>query len=331
MADDTPFDPPLPADLPPRKRGPKYPFDPDPNEDQGAFEQLWQDRGGGPAASAEASIAQEGKEKVADLRGVAGEPKMQWYDPSRGQSPEQAGRWRDERGLTGDELDLQARYLHGKGEYGDFPIPRAPWRHNPGYYRPEDVPEGTLDPRMGGDLPSGHITPDVARHYNVQHNLKGQFSPNTTPLDDTNDFIKYLQWAKAGGKNILDEEHDYDLRGYYKAGGQLATPGGNPVHLPDTFKKPNHPTFSDESKYSGPGNEGGHWIKDKQGNYIGFQAGPANLQYHTPEDMQAYFSKYEPGLKLSFPPGTEGVPSSFEDRFPRGAVMEAPQARKEKK
>jgi hypothetical protein len=158
-------------------------------------------------------------------------------------------------------------------------------------------------------------------HYLTQHNLEGRFRPNTTPLDDVNDYINYLRWANAGGKNTQEEEKDYDLRGYYKAGGKL-TSG---AHLPDTFKKPSHPTFSEESKYSGPGNEGGKWIKDKQGNYIGFQAGAGNLQYHTPEDMQRYFDKYEPGLKLSFPPGTEVAPSSFEDRFPGGAMVEAPQ------
>jgi hypothetical protein len=132
--------------------------------------------------------------------------------------------------------------------------------------------------------------------------------------------LRYLQWARAGGKNAGEEEKDYDLRGYYKAGGQLATPGGNPVHLPDTFKKPNHPTFSDESKYSGPGNEGGHWLTDKSGNYIGFQAGPANLYYHSPQDMQAYFDKYEPGIQLHFPPGTEGVGPSEEEK--RRVLME---------
>lgn len=43
-----------------------------------------------------------------------------------------------------------------------------------------------------------------------------------------------------------DSGYDYDLRGAFKAG---LTPGIN-GHWPDTFKKPNHPTFSNQSIYA---------------------------------------------------------------------------------
>lgn len=43
-----------------------------------------------------------------------------------------------------------------------------------------------------------------------------------------------------------DSGYDYDLRGAFKAG---LTPGQN-GHWDDTFKKPNHPTFSIYSKYA---------------------------------------------------------------------------------
>ncbi len=53
--------------------------------------------------------------------------------------------------------------------------------------------------------------------------------------------------------------YDYDLQGAFLAG---ATPSEN-GHLPDTFKKPNHPTFSDQSQYAGaPGARPGHWEGD---------------------------------------------------------------------
>jgi len=327
MADDgTPFDPDMAdsanlgaADLPVKKRGPRYPFDPDPNEDPmtaqrkygptiaestmfdpETFDRRWQTRGGAPALSATARMGAEKTEEEKDLRGVAGTPQNQWFDPQRGQAPDMAGRYEDERGMTGDELDLQARFerSRGMGIRPDYPIPEEHWSQNKGGYYAKDLPQAETPPMAYGmsDLPHHPMSEADAIHYNVQHNLKGQYGHNQTPLDDTNDMLRYLQWARAGGKNAGEEEKDYDLRGYYKAGGQLATPGGNPVHLPDTFKKPNHPTFSDESKYSGPGNEGGHWLTDKSGNYIGFQAGPANLYYHSPQDMQAYFDKYEPGI-----------------------------------
>jgi hypothetical protein len=57
-----------------------------------------------------------------------------------------------------------------------------------------------------------------------------------------------------------DSGIDYDLRGAFKAG--LAP--GKDGHWPDTFKKPNHPTFSNESIYSLDRPDlAGHWQGDK--------------------------------------------------------------------
>jgi hypothetical protein len=54
----------------------------------------------------------------------------------------------------------------------------------------------------------------------------------------------YLAWKLRNAPN--DSGADYDLRGAFAAGLQPAANG----HWPDTFKKPNHPTFSNESIYS---------------------------------------------------------------------------------
>lgn len=60
-----------------------------------------------------------------------------------------------------------------------------------------------------------------------------------------------------------DSGADYDLRGAFKAG---LTPGED-GHWPDAFKKPNHPTFSNESRYAelAP-DRAGSW--DQAGNYV---------------------------------------------------------------
>lgn len=50
-----------------------------------------------------------------------------------------------------------------------------------------------------------------------------------------------------------DSGMDYDLRGAFKAG---LKPDAKTGHWPDTFKKPNHPTFSDQSKYAKFGKPG---------------------------------------------------------------------------
>jgi hypothetical protein len=67
--------------------------------------------------------------------------------------------------------------------------------------------------------------------------------PFETPLDP-NQETQFQNWKAKYAPN--DTGSDYDLRGAFKAG---LTPGAD-GHWPDTFKKPNHPTFSDQSVYA---------------------------------------------------------------------------------
>ena len=55
----------------------------------------------------------------------------------------------------------------------------------------------------------------------------------------------YLRWKQQNAPR--DSGEDYDLQGAYRA--QLVRRTMD-QHLPDTFKKPNHPTFSNESMYA---------------------------------------------------------------------------------
>lgn len=58
-----------------------------------------------------------------------------------------------------------------------------------------------------------------------------------------------------------DSGYDYDLRGAFAAG---LTPNDANGHWPDKFKKPNHPTFSNESDYAKIAPErAGRWIGEK--------------------------------------------------------------------
>lgn len=69
---------------------------------------------------------------------------------------------------------------------------------------------------------------------------------------------EFQRWKTIYAPN--DSGEDYDLRGAFKAGLKPDTNG----HWPDTFKKPNHPTFSNESIYSKIVPEkAGHWEKNK--------------------------------------------------------------------
>jgi hypothetical protein len=113
----------------------------------------------------------------------------------------------------------------------------------------------------------------------------------------------YEQWARELGKNPAEEEADYDLPGFFLATQQNPEllPKGPEDHLPDTFKKPNHPTFSTDSQYSGPfEGAGGQWSKDSKGRDV-FTASDVNIRNWGPEGLQKYFEKYEPNATLVIP------------------------------
>lgn len=59
---------------------------------------------------------------------------------------------------------------------------------------------------------------------------------------------------------------DYDMRGFWKAGGKRAANG----HFPDTYKTPYHKSFSNESRYATK--DAPHWegdrLVDKNGRVI---------------------------------------------------------------
>lgn len=76
-----------------------------------------------------------------------------------------------------------------------------------------------------------------------------------TPLSD-DDEADFQKWKAKNAPN--DSGHDYDLRGAYKSGMSKDPETG---HWNDKFKKPNHPTFSDQSQYATGDNadRAGHW------------------------------------------------------------------------
>lgn len=105
----------------------------------------------------------------------------------------------------------------------------------------------------------------------------------------------YEAW-KATLPPQLQSVRDYDLQGAFLADAKAAANG----HLPDTFKKPNHPTFSSGSKYSNPQDQGGEWVDLGGGNWA-FRATPDNFRFQTPDMLAAYMAQVEPGSRLSMP------------------------------
>lgn len=114
-----------------------------------------------------------------------------------------------------------------------------------------------------------------------------------TPL---NSYEQLLYDQKFGA----DKTFDYDMQGWFKANPDASPHTGS--HYPDTFKKPNHPTFSDESIYHGvDGNFGGHWGHDDKGD--NFTPGKNNLNQGV-DRLQQYFDNHEQGVTLMSPEGS---------------------------
>lgn len=115
-----------------------------------------------------------------------------------------------------------------------------------------------------------YAEPGDDTYMRIEDAFADKFNTELTPIEK----IHYKLWLEAGFGNPRDIGV-YDLQGYWKSG-QWKNNTDPDNHGSDEFKKPNHPTFSAESKYSKQkgGSEyiGGVWREDG-----GFMAGPHNF------------------------------------------------------
>lgn len=121
--------------------------------------------------------------------------------------------------------------------------------------------------------------------------------------------MKYEDWlayrSNLAKRDVSKDEQEYDLKGYFNSVNSTpADPDYDPVaqkgqpyngHLPDDFKLPNHPTFSDQSKYHVPViQHGGHW----EGNE--FTPSQHNIENMGPANLQSYFNEVESPEALNY-------------------------------
>ncbi len=128
-----------------------------------------------------------------------------------------------------------------------------------------------------------------------------KYNTSLAPADEA----KFQGWMKAETKaagdrgekrNVAKDLYDYDLRGWWKANPNT---GLNNGHLTDTYKKPNHPTFSTGSQYHGTnGMQGGVWQQSPDKTWS-FTPGKTNM--FSANELGDYFNKVEPGNKLIVP------------------------------
>jgi hypothetical protein len=118
------------------------------------------------------------------------------------------------------------------------------------------------------------------------YDYSARYNTQLQPADEA----KFQAWASSNDK--LRDLYDYDIRGFWQSGGGALDPRG---HATDQFKKPNHPTFSDQSQYHGPDTPGGVW---GQGT---FTPSAHNLSMMSAPALQRYFSEREPDYRLVLP------------------------------
>lgn len=109
-------------------------------------------------------------------------------------------------------------------------------------------PNSDVPPRPQSRISS--LPPSIAQQSPSQPSYGTQLSPDEEQ--------QFSTWKAQNAPN--DSGEDYDLRGAFKAG---LSPDPATGHWADTYKKPNHPTFSDQSMYAQDApDKAGHWDGD---------------------------------------------------------------------
>ena len=125
--------------------------------------------------------------------------------------------------------------------------------------------------------------PDFSHLYNT-----------TIPAEREAEFYKWAyDMTQKTGHNPIKDRFDYDVNGLFMSG--LGTDERG--HATDRFKKPNHPTFSKESMYSGKGGlMGGEWIE--KGGKTYYKPSDTNLKMYGSDSLRQYFKENEPDVTL---------------------------------
>ena len=124
------------------------------------------------------------------------------------------------------------------------------------------------------------------------YNFTDKYNTKLSPQDEQ----KFQEWAIK--KNKINDLYDYDLRGAWKELTTGTMKESSNGHLGDTYKKPNHPTFSTFSKYNGvDGFYGGKWTQE--GKQMYFSPSDINKEVvGSPDNYQKYFNRADPNVKL---------------------------------
>lgn len=134
-------------------------------------------------------------------------------------------------------------------------------------------------------------TDTVGPRDTFSEDYSDKFNTVLSPDDEE----KYQAWATENHRE--KDVYDYDLRGAWKELQSGTMSEDERGHLGDKYKKPNHPTFSDQSIYSGQdGVAGGVWSRNAEGKDV-YTPG-RKLSSVEADRLRRYFLRNEPGVML---------------------------------
>jgi hypothetical protein len=188
-----------------------------------------------------------------------------------------------------------------------------------GSYSKRGLWDNIRDNRGSGKAPTKQML-DQEKKIRNQYKDGGEKDKFNTNLKGN--AIEGFKYHSELFPSLLNDAFDYDTKGFYKQiyneyNGDLdaitkaLTPNSPTQHIgTDRYKKPNHPTFSNESKYSIPIiRPGGKWGHNEEENYDYFKATRRNIKNMNNSDGSPfnYFKRAEdynqdgiPDVKLFF-------------------------------
>lgn len=122
-----------------------------------------------------------------------------------------------------------------------------------------------LSGNEGYDAKITAIYKNLPKRFSIYKNQTIQQTPFVDQLYEQQfqNWYKQLATQKGLSLNPDDPEHAYDWRAYFENKTPVMDVESIGLgHYPDTYKLPNHETFSNESIYSNPLRPGGKWINE---------------------------------------------------------------------
>lgn len=115
------------------------------------------------------------------------------------------------------------------------------------------------------EIPLAQTGEEINQGFDPEMMFRNKYNTELTE-NEFNEFIKWVNLESARqGRDIMMDMGAYDIQGFWKSGDYLKMDEDN--HGSDKWKKPNHPTFSNQSIYHNvDGFQGGTWQDD--GGYI---------------------------------------------------------------